>query len=122
MEIGVVSDIHGNRVALDAVLSDMPAVDGLVCSGDVVGYNPWHGACVDAMCERSVPTVMGNHDRAVVENLGGRGVAAGGLHEVVLPGRSRGTPRRRRRRARRTRALVRDDFAAGVEAHRMSAH
>jgi putative phosphoesterase len=70
MEIGVVSDIHGNRVALDAVLSDMPAVDGLVCSGDVVGYNPWHGACVDAMCERSVPTVMGNHDRAVVEHSG----------------------------------------------------
>jgi phosphoesterase, MJ0936 family len=68
MNVGVISDIHGNRVALDAVLSDMPAVDTLVCAGDVVGYNPWHGACVDAMRERSVPTVMGNHDRAVVGN------------------------------------------------------
>ena len=65
MQIGVVSDIHGNKVALDAVLEDMPAVDTVVCAGDVVGYNPWHGACVDAMRERSVPTVMGNHDRAV---------------------------------------------------------
>ena len=65
MQIGVVSDIHGNKVALDAVLKDMPAVDTVVCAGDVVGYNPWHGACVDAMRERSVPTVMGNHDRAV---------------------------------------------------------
>ena len=65
MKIGVISDIHGNRVALDAVLSDMPVVDSLVCAGDVVGYNPMHGACVDAVRERSVPTVMGNHDRAV---------------------------------------------------------
>jgi putative phosphoesterase len=70
MKIGVVSDIHGNRVALDAVLSAMPAVDSIVCAGDVVGYNPFHGACVDALRERSVPSVMGNHDRAVVEDSG----------------------------------------------------
>jgi len=77
MKLGVISDIHGNRVALRAVLADMPAVDGLVCAGDVVGYNPWHADCVDAMRghggalaegpwpDEPVPTVMGNHDRAV---------------------------------------------------------
>ena len=65
MRVGLISDIHGNRVALDAVRSDMPAVDTLVCSGDVVGYNPWPGECVEAVRERSIPTVMGNHDRAV---------------------------------------------------------
>ncbi len=65
MKIGVLSDIHGNRVALDAVLADMPDVEALVCAGDVVGYNPFHGACVETIRERSVPTVMGNHDRAV---------------------------------------------------------
>jgi len=77
MKIGVISDIHGNRVALRAVLSDMPEVDHLVCAGDVVGYNPWHADCVDAMRGESaalpegpwpsapIPTVMGNHDRAV---------------------------------------------------------
>ncbi|HET7325601.1 MAG TPA: metallophosphoesterase family protein [Halococcus sp.] len=65
MQIGVISDIHGNRVALDAVFEDMPSMDALVCAGDVVGYNPWPGACVDAVCEREIPTVMGNHDRAV---------------------------------------------------------
>jgi len=70
MKLGVLSDIHGNRVALDAVLADMPPVDGLICAGDVVGYNPQHGDCVDAMRERSVPTVMGNHDRAVVQDTG----------------------------------------------------
>ncbi|WP_135535197.1 metallophosphoesterase family protein [Halostella pelagica] len=65
MRLGVISDVHGNKVALDAVLEDMPAVDGLLCAGDVVGYNPWHAECVDAVRERNVPTVMGNHDRAV---------------------------------------------------------
>lgn len=70
MKLGLVSDIHGNKVALDAVLADMPRVDGLVCAGDVVGYNPWHGECVDAVRERDIPTVSGNHDREVVADGG----------------------------------------------------
>ncbi|MEF8782395.1 MAG: metallophosphoesterase family protein [Haloarculaceae archaeon] len=65
MRIGIISDLHGNAVALEAVLSDMPDVDALVCAGDVVGYNPWHDECVEAVRDRDVPTVMGNHDRAV---------------------------------------------------------
>ena len=65
MRIAVVSDIHSNKVALDAVLDDLPPVDGIVCAGDVVGYNPWPAACLDAVRERTIPTVMGNHDRAV---------------------------------------------------------
>ncbi|QLG28276.1 metallophosphoesterase family protein [Halorarum halophilum] len=66
MKLGVISDVHGNRVALEAVLDDMPSVDGLVCAGDVVGYNPWPAECVAELRERDVPTVKGNHDRAVV--------------------------------------------------------
>ncbi len=65
MRLGVISDVHANRVALHTVLDDMPPVDGLVCAGDVVGYNPWPAECVAAIRERDVPTVMGNHDRAV---------------------------------------------------------
>lgn len=65
MKIGIISDIHGNRVALDAVFADMPSVDTMVCAGDVVGYNPWPSACIEAVREREIPTVMGNHDRAV---------------------------------------------------------
>ncbi|WP_435551125.1 metallophosphoesterase family protein [Natrinema sp. CGMCC1.2065] len=65
MKVGLVSDVHGNRVALETVLADMPAVDVLCCAGDVVGYNPWPGDCVDELCARDVPTVMGNHDAAV---------------------------------------------------------
>ncbi|WP_313693125.1 metallophosphoesterase family protein [Halorarum halobium] len=66
MKLGLISDVHGNRVALEAVLADMPPVDGLLCAGDVVGYGPWPGACVAELRERDVPTVSGNHDRAVV--------------------------------------------------------
>jgi putative phosphoesterase len=65
MRVGLISDIHANRIALDAVLDDIPAVDHLLCAGDVVGYNPWPAECVEIVREREVPTVMGNHDRAV---------------------------------------------------------
>ena len=66
MQLGVISDVHANIVAFDAVLSDMPEVDLVVCAGDVVGYNPWPGECVDRIRDSSIPTIMGNHDRAVV--------------------------------------------------------
>lgn len=81
MRIGLISDIHSNLPALEAVLEDMPEVDGLVCAGDVVGYYTWPAACVDIMRERDVPTVMGNHDRAVVEDSAFRfhGSARAGL-------------------------------------------
>lgn len=65
MQIGVLADIHGNRVALDAVLDDMPPVDKLVCVGDVIGYNPWPHECVQRLRDRDVPTVAGNHDRSL---------------------------------------------------------
>jgi len=68
MRLGVISDIHANRIALEAVLDDMPDVEQLVCAGDVVGYNPWPAACVAAVRERAIPTVMGNHDRAVASD------------------------------------------------------
>ncbi len=68
MRVGLISDVHGNEPALEAVLEALAAedIDAIVCAGDVVGYNPWPGACVDRLRERAVPTVMGNHDRAVV--------------------------------------------------------
>lgn len=67
-QIGLVSDIHGNAVAFEAVLEDMGTVDALVCAGDVVGYGPSPGRCVEIICEMDIPTVEGNHDRAVARN------------------------------------------------------
>jgi putative phosphoesterase len=65
MRVGLVSDVHANRPALEAVFADMPSVDEVVCAGDVVGYNPWPADCVDAVRDRARVTVEGNHDRTV---------------------------------------------------------
>ncbi len=84
MRVGVISDIHSNIVALEAVLSDMPDVDELVCAGDVVGYNPWPAEAVAAMREQEVPTVMGNHDRMVAtgSNFGANRMAQAGIRHA----------------------------------------
>lgn len=65
MRLGLVSDIHANAVALDAVLDAMPPVDGIVCAGDVIGYNPSPRECLETVRGRGWPTVKGNHDRVV---------------------------------------------------------
>lgn len=65
--VGLISDVHGNAVALETVLEDMPDVDAIVCAGDVVGYGPSPGECIAEIRDREIPTVEGNHDRAVVE-------------------------------------------------------
>ncbi|WP_227134147.1 metallophosphoesterase family protein [Halorubellus salinus] len=72
MRVAVISDVHGNRVALDAVLDDMPRVAGVLCAGDVVGYGPWPAECVDRVRREGATAVMGNHDRAVVQDSGFR--------------------------------------------------
>lgn len=64
--IGVLSDIHANAVALRAVLADIESVDALVCAGDIVGYGPSPEQCVSMIRDRDIPTVQGNHDRAVM--------------------------------------------------------
>lgn len=64
MRLGVISDIHANRVALDAVLDALPSVDQLVCAGDVIGYNARPAECVEIVRD-SIPCVQGNHDRAI---------------------------------------------------------
>lgn len=65
MRIGLLSDVHANLPALEAVLDDMPAVEEVVCVGDVVGYNPWPAACVERIRSAAAATVRGNHDRTV---------------------------------------------------------
>jgi predicted phosphodiesterase len=63
----ILSDIHGNLMALDAVLSDIrdQQVDQIYCLGDVVGYGPNPRECVDRMREADL-CVLGNHDQAAL--------------------------------------------------------
>ena len=61
---GIISDIHGNYVALKEVLKQLDAmnVSEIYCLGDVVGYYTQINECCDELRRRNVKCVMGNHD------------------------------------------------------------
>ncbi len=64
----VISDIHGNLEALEAVLGDVPdEVQKIYCLGDVIGYGANPNECCDLVREREMPTISGNHDLAVAD-------------------------------------------------------
>jgi predicted phosphodiesterase len=75
MRIAVISDIRGNLVALQSVLSaidsDEQRLDGTVCAGDLVGLGPRPNEVIDLLRERNIEAVLGNYDDAVAfERLG----------------------------------------------------
>lgn len=72
MEVGLISDVHGNKPALTAVLEELDDVELIINAGDVVGYNPWPAACLETVRERARYSVRGNHDRAVGSTSGFR--------------------------------------------------
>jgi predicted phosphodiesterase len=67
MRVAVVSDIHANLHALEAVLADVDTdpVDELWCLGDVVGYGPKPNECCDLVDAHASVSLGGNHDLAV---------------------------------------------------------
>jgi predicted phosphodiesterase len=71
MRVAVLSDIHSNLHALEAVLADVDRqnVDRLWCLGDVVGYGPRPNECVALVRERADLSLCGNHDLAAVGSL-----------------------------------------------------
>ncbi len=66
MRIAVLSDIHSNLVALDAVLADLGSVDAIWHLGDVVGYGPEPDAVVERLAAIGASGVRGNHDAAAI--------------------------------------------------------
>lgn len=68
VRVAVISDIHGNWHAFDAVLGALrrEAFDELWCLGDVVGYGPRPNRCCDAAQERAHVALAGNHDLGVL--------------------------------------------------------
>ena len=65
----IVSDIHSNRAALAAVLADAAArggFDAVWCLGDLVGYGPEPGACLELLRRHPLTAVAGNHDHAAL--------------------------------------------------------
>jgi predicted phosphodiesterase len=93
MRAAVVSDIHGNLAALEAVLGaiDADAPDELWCLGDLVGYGPRPSECCEIVAARAQICLGGNHDLAVrgtidlSEFSGDAAVAARWTREVLTP-------------------------------------
>ncbi len=94
MRVAVVSDIHGNLTALDAVLAaiDADPPEELWCLGDLVGYGARPNECCAAVEARAHFCLAGNHDLAVrgpidlAEFSGDAGTAASWTRDVLAPG------------------------------------
>lgn len=64
MRVALISDIHANEVALQAVLDDIArvGVDQIVCLGDVATLGPRPGATIQTLRDLACPCIQGNHD------------------------------------------------------------
>src|ERR671935_100833 len=84
MRVAVLSDIHGNRHAFEAVLAEVAEaeVEEMWCLGDLVGYGAEPDACVALAAEHADLCLVGNHDLAVRGDIPleqfSKGAAGGG--------------------------------------------
>jgi putative phosphoesterase len=71
MKIALISDIHANLAALEAILKhlDAQAPDAVFCLGDLVGYGPQPNEVIDIIRARNIPCVEGNHDAGVTGRM-----------------------------------------------------
>jgi putative phosphoesterase len=67
MRVAIISDIHGNITALEAVLDDLRSrgVEASYCLGDLVGYAPFPNEVIEGIQRDQIPTIMGNYDDGV---------------------------------------------------------
>ena len=94
MRVALLSDIHANLPALDAVLATLGGVDALWVTGDTVGYGPDPSDVLAALRARGALLVQGNHDRAVATGEGldlfhDRAADAARLHAAWLSAEER---------------------------------
>lgn len=70
-KIALISDVHGNLPALEAVISrlEKEKPDIWICLGDIVGYGPHPSDCIDIIQDKNMICIMGNHDAGVVGRL-----------------------------------------------------
>ncbi len=70
MKLAIISDIHANLQALEAVIDHASSenVDQFICLGDIVGYGPQPMECTRIIQDLNCPTVRGNHDHEVAGN------------------------------------------------------
>jgi len=93
MKVAVISDIHANRHAFEAVLEDIACSEAaeLWCLGDLVGYGAEPDACVALAAQHAAVCLAGNHDLAVAGEIAfeefsrGAGLAVQWTQEVIAP-------------------------------------
>jgi diadenosine tetraphosphatase ApaH/serine/threonine PP2A family protein phosphatase len=93
MKVAILSDIHGNRHAFEAVLADVAQTnsESVWCLGDLVGYGADPDACVDLARDHTDACLAGNHDMAVTGEIPldefsrGASMAARWTQEVMSP-------------------------------------
>ncbi|MDX6766587.1 MAG: metallophosphoesterase family protein [Candidatus Methylacidiphilales bacterium] len=70
MKVALISDIHSNLEALEAVLEDCrkQGLEEFVCLGDIVGYGADPGPCVERIMALKCPALKGNHDEEASSN------------------------------------------------------
>jgi putative phosphoesterase len=81
MKLGLISDIHGDPIALELAWSHLIVLGAgrIVCAGDLVGYGPFPDRVSTFFRERQIAAVRGNHDRWALERgPGGRDEFGGG--------------------------------------------
>ena len=70
MRVLVISDIHANLTALEAVLEEAPEYDAVWCLGDLVGYGPDPNDCVERISQlEEIVCLIGNHDQAAIGQI-----------------------------------------------------
>lgn len=76
MRIAIISDIHGNQIALEAVLADLsrqPAIDQIVIAGDLCLNGPCPREVLSTLQQLNVPVIQGNVDNDLVTHNGKKG-------------------------------------------------
>lgn len=69
MKIGIISDIHSNREALEAVLNELTNVEQFYCLGDIIGYGADPIYCIEKIKELDCLCIKGNHEGAITGEL-----------------------------------------------------
>lgn len=64
MKVGLIADVHGNAIALKAVLDQLKELDvsSVMCMGDIVGYYPFVNESIELLQEARVACIQGNHE------------------------------------------------------------
>ena len=102
MALAVISDIHGNLDALEAVIADIDkqGIKRVFCLGDIIGYGPDPVGCVETVMDRCEIALCGNHDVAVLTQAFGFNKLAkraiDWTRDQLKPGVLSGLARRRR--------------------------